>query len=34
MTPQEWVDFVYAVFAVGAALFMFWFARKITRPKG
>ncbi len=34
MTPQEWVDFVYAVFAVSAALFMLWFARKITRPKG
>lgn len=34
MTPQDWVDLVYAVYAVGAAVFMLWFARKITRSKG
>ncbi len=33
MTPQEWVDLVYLVYAVGAALFMIWFARRITRAK-
>ncbi len=33
MTPQEWVDLVYLVFSVGAALFMIWFARRITQPR-
>ncbi len=33
MTPQEWVDLVYLVFSVGAALFMLWFARRITRVR-
>ena len=32
MTPQQWVDLVYIVYSVGAAVFMFWFARRITRP--
>ncbi len=34
MTPQEWVDLVYAVYAAGAIIFMLWFVRKITRAKG
>ena len=33
MTPQEWVDLVYLVFSLGAALFMIWFARRITRAR-
>lgn len=33
MTPQEWVDVVYIVFSVGAAVFMIWFARRITRQR-
>ncbi len=33
MTPQEWVDLVYAVYAVGVAVFMIWFARRITRAR-
>ncbi len=33
MTPQQWVDFVYVVYSVGAAIFMLWFARKITKPR-
>ncbi len=33
MTPQEWVDVVYVVFSLGAAVFMIWFARRITRPR-
>ena len=33
MTPQEWVDLVYIVYSVGAAAFMIWFARRITRPR-
>ncbi len=33
MTPQEWVDLVYVVYSVGAAIFMLWFARTITKPR-
>ncbi len=33
MTPQEWVDLVYVVFSLGVAVFMIWFARRITRPR-
>ncbi len=34
MTPQEWVDLVYIVYSAGAAIFMIWFARRITRTRG
>lgn len=34
MTPQQWVDLVYIGYSVGVALFMIWFARRITRATG